>query len=156
MNGEKLTWYKARSLQTNIWSQLDTWPTLASIGPILNQHATSIGPIWSQQGTPSNVEHWPIVLQVKMSRLVLKSINNVKWHLPVNKNVLRIANILAICTTPPPICSPLPPPSYEPNSTSLAPILAELVYLCMLFIFLLICTASTADQRKNKWHWHIS
>ena len=42
------------------------------------------------------------------------------------------------------------PPSSEANFTSPTPVLPRLAFLCMLFIFPLVCTDWNADQRKNK------
>ena len=41
-------------------------------------------------------------------------------------------------------------PSVEGNSVSIAPLLRKLVYLAILFIHLLTCTASSTGQLKNK------
>ena len=66
------------------------------------------------------------------------------------KKAICIANNLHISTNPTPLCSPSFLASNEFNSISLAPLLAELAYLIMLFILQLMHTAGSVRQLKNK------
>ena len=52
--------------------------------------------------------------------------------------------------------SPSCPPSSKPNSITIAPVLAKLAYLSMLFITHRPCTASRTGQMKNKQQSQIS
>ena len=66
------------------------------------------------------------------------------------KNMLYIKNILDIPTKPIWLCSSPSPPLNMLQSIFLAPLLAEIAYLAMLFILQLMHTASSVHRLKNK------
>ena len=75
---------------------------------------------------------------------------SVKWICLKDKNVSYVKNNSAISLKLMPWCSPSSPPSYEPNFMFLAPLLAELAYLAMLFILQQTHTKSSVYQLKNE------
>ena len=64
---------------------------------------------------------------------------------PQRQKSPRVTNILDTSTQPTPLYSPSSPPSVVPNFISPARFLAELVYLCILFIFPWACITSTKN-----------
>ena len=66
------------------------------------------------------------------------------------KKSLYSINIQDTVTNVVPLCSVHQAPSYAPNFTFVAPFPTELVYLSMLFIFEVVCTACSTDHVKKK------
>ncbi len=73
-----------------------------------------------------------------------------KNTLPLKNIIMQPKHLRYLSTKQIPLCSPSSLPSNGPNPAFLVPLLAELAYLCMLFILQLTSTASSAGQLKHK------